>query len=215
MLGPGKTQNVSKEEIYLIQELTVRINVNIVLTFYSEDYKYLHFWFWINYDIFFTFFSKQILILCLSTFVLKHCMWKRILTSIGCQKMAWLKTLSRSLKNTSRPGDCWYAEGWNALVICLFLILLLCWKSLCAMLGFLSKSKVSQYKHLCLCVSQPLRICILGPPAVGKSTIAERICKHYKLHHVKLKETITETLDNLVSVIQHTAFIQKNQSIFK
>uniref|UniRef100_A0A673ME38 Adenylate kinase 7-like n=1 Tax=Sinocyclocheilus rhinocerous TaxID=307959 RepID=A0A673ME38_9TELE len=45
-----------------------------------------------------------------------------------------------------------------------------------------------------------LRICILGPPAVGKSTIAERICKHYKLHHVKLKETITETLENLVSV---------------
>uniref|UniRef100_A0A8C1FWX7 Adenylate kinase 7b n=1 Tax=Cyprinus carpio TaxID=7962 RepID=A0A8C1FWX7_CYPCA len=45
----------------------------------------------------------------------------------------------------------------------------------------------------------PLRICILGPPAVGKSTIAERICKHYKLHHVKLKETITETLENLVS----------------
>lgn len=79
----------------------------------------------------------------------------------------------------------------------------------------LSKSKVSQYKHLCLCVSQPLRICILGPPAVGKSTIAERICKHYKLHHVKLKETITETLDSLVSVIQHTAFIQKNQSMFK
>ncbi|KAG1972890.1 adenylate kinase 7 isoform X3 [Pimephales promelas] len=48
----------------------------------------------------------------------------------------------------------------------------------------------------------PLRICILGPPAVGKSTIAERICKHYKLHHVKLKETITETLNNLESCIQ-------------
>ncbi|XP_018981843.1 adenylate kinase 7 isoform X1 [Cyprinus carpio] len=47
----------------------------------------------------------------------------------------------------------------------------------------------------------PLRICILGPPAVGKSTIAERICKHYKLHHVKLKETITETLENLESCV--------------
>lgn len=70
--------------------------------------------------IFFIFFSKQILILCLSTFVLKHCMWKRILTSSGCQKMAWLKTLSRSLKNTSRPGDCWYVEGWNALVMFIF-----------------------------------------------------------------------------------------------
>uniref|UniRef100_A0A8C7H7V0 Adenylate kinase 7b n=1 Tax=Oncorhynchus kisutch TaxID=8019 RepID=A0A8C7H7V0_ONCKI len=40
----------------------------------------------------------------------------------------------------------------------------------------------------------PIRVCIMGPPAVGKSTVAERICKHYKLHHIRLKETITETL---------------------
>ncbi|XP_060735141.1 adenylate kinase 7 [Tachysurus vachellii] len=45
----------------------------------------------------------------------------------------------------------------------------------------------------------PVRICVLGPPAVGKSTVAEKICKHYKLHHVKVKETIAETLANLES----------------
>ncbi|KAK1793143.1 hypothetical protein P4O66_011555 [Electrophorus voltai] len=44
----------------------------------------------------------------------------------------------------------------------------------------------------------PVRICVLGPPAVGKSTVAEKICKHYKLHHVKLNDTITETLAYLV-----------------
>uniref|UniRef100_A0A8C8M8W4 Nucleoside-diphosphate kinase n=1 Tax=Oncorhynchus tshawytscha TaxID=74940 RepID=A0A8C8M8W4_ONCTS len=43
----------------------------------------------------------------------------------------------------------------------------------------------------------PIRVCIMGPPAVGKSTVAERICKHYKLHHIRLKETITETLAHL------------------
>ncbi|MCJ8737205.1 hypothetical protein PDJAM_G00021250 [Pangasius djambal] len=48
----------------------------------------------------------------------------------------------------------------------------------------------------------PVRICLLGPPAVGKSTIAEKICKHYKLHHVKLKDTITETLANLESRVR-------------
>ncbi|KAI5610839.1 adenylate kinase 7, partial [Silurus asotus] len=48
----------------------------------------------------------------------------------------------------------------------------------------------------------PVRICVLGPPAVGKSTVSEKICKHYKLHHVKLKETITETLAHLESKVQ-------------
>ncbi|XP_062863053.1 adenylate kinase 7 [Trichomycterus rosablanca] len=48
----------------------------------------------------------------------------------------------------------------------------------------------------------PLRLCLLGPPAVGKSTIAEKICRHYKLHHVRLKETIVETLGNLESGVQ-------------
>lgn len=45
---------------------------------------------------------------------------------------------------------------------------------------------------------QPIRICVLGPPAVGKSTVCEHISKHYKLHHIKLKETITQTLAQLV-----------------
>uniref|UniRef100_A0AAR2IL89 Adenylate kinase 7b n=1 Tax=Pygocentrus nattereri TaxID=42514 RepID=A0AAR2IL89_PYGNA len=48
----------------------------------------------------------------------------------------------------------------------------------------------------------PVRICVLGPPAVGKSTVADKICKHYKLHHVKLKETIAETLTNLEAYVR-------------
>ncbi|XP_035599264.1 adenylate kinase 7 [Oncorhynchus keta] len=48
----------------------------------------------------------------------------------------------------------------------------------------------------------PIRVCIIGPPAVGKSTVAERICKHYKLHHIRLKETITETLAHLESIVR-------------
>uniref|UniRef100_A0A8C9V276 Adenylate kinase 7a n=1 Tax=Scleropages formosus TaxID=113540 RepID=A0A8C9V276_SCLFO len=43
----------------------------------------------------------------------------------------------------------------------------------------------------------PLRVCVFGPPAVGKSTVAEKICKQYKLHHIKLKDTITESIAQL------------------
>ncbi|XP_067411273.1 adenylate kinase 7 [Emydura macquarii macquarii] len=43
----------------------------------------------------------------------------------------------------------------------------------------------------------PVKICVLGPPAVGKSTIAEELCKHYKLHHIKIKDVISEAIENL------------------
>ncbi|MBN3323552.1 KAD7 kinase, partial [Atractosteus spatula] len=43
----------------------------------------------------------------------------------------------------------------------------------------------------------PIKICILGPPAVGKSTVAEKICEFYKLHHVKIKGVITEAIAKL------------------
>uniref|UniRef100_A0A3B4ZD72 Adenylate kinase 7 n=1 Tax=Stegastes partitus TaxID=144197 RepID=A0A3B4ZD72_9TELE len=45
----------------------------------------------------------------------------------------------------------------------------------------------------------PIRLCVLGPPAVGKSTVSKKICEHYKLHHITLKETISETISRLVS----------------
>lgn len=179
----------------------------VVLTYYSEDYQCctVLVMYWQSFFSSTFFFSKQILILCLSTFVLKQHIWKRILTFSGCQKLAWLKTLSRSLKNTSKLGDCWYAE-----ILLRFQYFL-----------YVEDQSWDLWLHqkfysinTFLYVSQPLRICILGPPAVGKSTIAERICKHYKLHHVKLKETITETLENLVSVVQHPEFIHNHQSMF-
>ncbi|GCC34329.1 adenylate kinase 7 isoform X1 [Chiloscyllium punctatum] len=43
----------------------------------------------------------------------------------------------------------------------------------------------------------PLKIAILGPPAVGKTSIAEKLAKHYKLHHIKIKDVIEEAIANL------------------
>uniref|UniRef100_A0A3B3R7T4 Adenylate kinase 7a n=1 Tax=Paramormyrops kingsleyae TaxID=1676925 RepID=A0A3B3R7T4_9TELE len=48
----------------------------------------------------------------------------------------------------------------------------------------------------------PVRVGILGPPAVGKSSVAERICRQYKLHHVKLKDAITDCIAQLCFVVQ-------------
>ncbi|KAM9786545.1 adenylate kinase 7 isoform X4 [Syngnathus typhle] len=50
----------------------------------------------------------------------------------------------------------------------------------------------------------PIRMCVLGPPAVGKSRVSQQICDHYKLHHIRLKETISETVSHLEFMIRNT-----------
>ncbi|XP_033708442.1 adenylate kinase 7 isoform X2 [Tursiops truncatus] len=47
----------------------------------------------------------------------------------------------------------------------------------------------------------PIKICILGPPAVGKSSIAEVLSKYYKLHHIKLKDVISEAIAKLEAIV--------------
>ncbi|KAM4723462.1 adenylate kinase 7 [Anableps anableps] len=49
----------------------------------------------------------------------------------------------------------------------------------------------------------PLRVCILGPPAVGKSTMSSQICKRYKLHHITLKETISKAIIRLEEILKN------------
>ncbi|XP_010136154.1 PREDICTED: adenylate kinase 7, partial [Buceros rhinoceros silvestris] len=46
----------------------------------------------------------------------------------------------------------------------------------------------------------PLKVCIHGPPGVGKSTIAEELCKHYKIHHIKINDVISEKIANLEKI---------------
>nr|XP_033808371.1 adenylate kinase 7 isoform X3 [Geotrypetes seraphini] len=46
----------------------------------------------------------------------------------------------------------------------------------------------------------PIKICVLGPPAVGKTTVSAKLCKHYKLHHVQIKEVITEAIAKLETI---------------
>ncbi|OAF70767.1 hypothetical protein A3Q56_01465 [Intoshia linei] len=43
----------------------------------------------------------------------------------------------------------------------------------------------------------PIRVYINGPPSSGKTSITEKLCEHYKIHHIKIKDVILETIDNL------------------
>uniref|UniRef100_A0A3B4YGR6 Adenylate kinase 7a n=1 Tax=Seriola lalandi dorsalis TaxID=1841481 RepID=A0A3B4YGR6_SERLL len=45
----------------------------------------------------------------------------------------------------------------------------------------------------------PIRICLVGPPSVGKTTVSEKLCNHYQIHHIKIKEVIEEKITQLVS----------------
>uniref|UniRef100_A0A2I3RTW3 Adenylate kinase 7 n=1 Tax=Pan troglodytes TaxID=9598 RepID=A0A2I3RTW3_PANTR len=47
----------------------------------------------------------------------------------------------------------------------------------------------------------PIKICILGPPAVGKSSVAEELAKYYKLHHIQLKDVISEAIAKLEAIV--------------
>ncbi|XP_026186698.1 adenylate kinase 7 isoform X2 [Mastacembelus armatus] len=49
----------------------------------------------------------------------------------------------------------------------------------------------------------PIRVCLLGPPAVGKSTVSKQICEYYKLHRIALKETISETITQLEDAVKN------------
>lgn len=43
----------------------------------------------------------------------------------------------------------------------------------------------------------PMRICILGPPASGKSTISKLLCEKFRLHHIHMKQVIDDTIARL------------------
>ncbi|NXF01473.1 KAD7 kinase, partial [Smithornis capensis] len=47
----------------------------------------------------------------------------------------------------------------------------------------------------------PLKVCIHGPPGVGKSTTAVELCKHYNLHYVKINDVIPEKIAQLEKIV--------------
>ncbi|KAM3603156.1 uncharacterized protein V6R79_017437 [Siganus canaliculatus] len=47
----------------------------------------------------------------------------------------------------------------------------------------------------------PIRICVVGPPAVGKTTVAEKLCSHYKIHHIKMQDVTEGKIRQLTETV--------------
>ncbi|CAH8429465.1 unnamed protein product [Schistosoma rodhaini] len=63
---------------------------------------------------------------------------------------------------------------------------------------------------------KPLRLCILGPPCIGKTTLAKELCKIYRLHHIHLKGLLYEYIRNLLEPIkayEHLLFIREKERL--
>ncbi|CAH8287205.1 unnamed protein product, partial [Schistosoma turkestanicum] len=61
---------------------------------------------------------------------------------------------------------------------------------------------------------KPLRLCILGPPCIGKTTLAKELCKMYRLHHIHLKGLLYEYIRNLLEPIkayEHLLLIREQE----
>uniref|UniRef100_A0A668T240 Nucleoside-diphosphate kinase n=1 Tax=Oreochromis aureus TaxID=47969 RepID=A0A668T240_OREAU len=49
----------------------------------------------------------------------------------------------------------------------------------------------------------PVRLCVLGAPAVGKTTVSKKICEYYRLHHITVKSTISDTIARLEHAVRN------------
>ncbi|XP_065124855.1 adenylate kinase 7a isoform X1 [Paramisgurnus dabryanus] len=59
----------------------------------------------------------------------------------------------------------------------------------------------------------PKKICLLGPPAVGKSSIAAKLCKYYKLQHITVKEAINEKIRELEELLKENEKTSENEEM--
>ncbi|XP_016329516.1 adenylate kinase 7a isoform X1 [Sinocyclocheilus anshuiensis] len=59
----------------------------------------------------------------------------------------------------------------------------------------------------------PIKICLLGPPAVGKSSVAVKLCRYYKLHHIDVNETVIEKVRQLEELLEGNEKTSENEEM--
>ncbi|KAM6912180.1 adenylate kinase 7 [Xenentodon cancila] len=52
---------------------------------------------------------------------------------------------------------------------------------------------------------QPIGVCVLGPPAVGKTTVSRQICEHYHLHHITMEGAVSEAITALKEAMRNVS----------
>ncbi|XP_076388236.1 adenylate kinase 7 [Megachile rotundata] len=57
----------------------------------------------------------------------------------------------------------------------------------------------------------PVKIIVLGPPAAGKTRVAEYLSKHYDVHYVYVKPLIKEMIDGLTKEIEEITASTRNE----
>jgi len=108
--------------------------------------------------------------------------------STGCVSLVWWRTWSWWWRSIGRPGGCRWEQqtSMNMKLTHTDLSVAL------VLMRLYSTIRVA-------CRLQPVRVCVLGPPAVGKSTVSKQICERYKLHHITLMDAVSEAIAQLVS----------------
>ncbi|XP_016418087.1 adenylate kinase 7a isoform X3 [Sinocyclocheilus rhinocerous] len=59
----------------------------------------------------------------------------------------------------------------------------------------------------------PIKICLLGPPAVGKSSVAVKLCRYYKLHNIDVSETVNEKVRQLEELLEGNEKTSENEEM--
>nr|XP_034195712.1 adenylate kinase 7-like [Osmia lignaria] len=55
---------------------------------------------------------------------------------------------------------------------------------------------------------RPMKIIVLGPPAAGKTRVAQYLAKHYEIHYLHAKPLIKETIEQLTKEIEEITIAQ-------